>query len=230
MALLKAGAEPAAVDATGATPRDLAAAAGHDRLMELLPAAAQEPRKGSWKAQGSDPDSTPSAESETAGGAAAAGASGAAGAAAAPSDEGMAPCWRLPSSPAGEAEPASAAPRAPSPLGLRPASASGGALVEVAGNSQHGGPGLAMQAGSESSTASLAGARPGGGSSVGGGWERARHQGAQPDQAHAEDDDAALVDALAAECTARQAAVAALAAEREGRAADAQARPSLMPF
>ena len=243
MALLKAGADPAAADAVGATPRDLAAAAGHDRLLELLPAAAEVPRRGSGPGQGTDPASMPSARGEAAIGVAGlpAGADvlgSAAEAAAAATDEGLAPCSNqkgLASSLAGEAAPTKTTPKAPLPRECGPASARGGAAVEHLDDREPSGPGTVPRAGGHFSPSPLAGARRSPASPAGSARGLARHPGAEqpdqaspsydaPDQALAEDDDAALVDALAAECTARQAAVAALAAEREGRAADAQAR------
>lgn len=238
MALLKAGADPVAIDAAGATPRDLAAAAGHDRLLELLPAAAEDPRLGSGPGQGADPAGTPLAGGEAAIGvawspAAACAPGSAAGAAAGSSGKGLAGSWGLTS----EAARASMVPLALLPRECGPASARGGACVEHLGDGQPRRPGTVLRAGGDFSPSPRAGARRSPASSAGGDRGPARGEGAaQPDQAPlagdapdpalAEDDDAALVDALAAECTARQAAAAALAAEIEGRAADAQARPS----
>ena len=234
MALLKAGADPAAMDAGGAAPHDLAAAAGHDRLLELLPAAAEDPRHGPGPGQAADPASTPLARGEPAVEAArslaAAGEPGSAAAALGASGNGLA------SSLAGVAAPTSAASRAPLPHESGPASARGGAPLEHL-NGKPRGPGTVPRASKDFSPSPLAGDRRSPASSAGGGRGLARPHGAPqpdqappaggtPDQALAEDDDAALVDALAAECTARQAAVAALAAEREGRAADGQARTS----
>lgn len=284
-ALLKAGADPAAADAMGQTPRDLAAAAGHDRLLELLPV----PHEGVDQCvdQGAEPAS---AGSERA---------GAGSALAEPADQGWSqgvrqgaqPAWlhgvrgggagfmamagppavavAAPSGsagvmqaregirnrvkhpgdgehtpalpPASSSKPAMAGlpatsgdsaevGRAPvrsasaagvalepsslvsNPAAMAPASATRGQPLERAAGALLK-PNQALEERRALDLVRLGSAGPGRALSA---------AGDEPDHAPAEGSEEALVDALAAECSARQAAAAALAAERKGRAAEAQ--------
>lgn len=297
-ALLKAGADPAAADTMGQTPRGLAAAAGHDRLLELLPA----PHEG--LPQGIDQGIDQGAEPASAGGERA-GAGGALAALAEPADQGVnqgvRQGVRQGAQPAGAhgvggggggagfmalAGPSTVAVGAPSGSagvmqareGIRnrvkhpgdgehtpallPASSSKPAaagLPATSGDSAELGqaPMRSASAAGVSPESSSLGSNPAAtapaSAARGEPLERAagallepyqapEERGApdlarlgdagpgrvlsaagdEPDQAPAEGSEEALVDALAAECSARQAAAAALAAEREGRAADAQ--------
>jgi len=180
-ALLKAGADPGAADACGATPRDLAAGAGHDRLLEVLPAEQEGAAERECPVQGADAPGrlgaaafdAPGAEAQRSG----------AGAAAHPQ----------PDQARGEADGA-AQQRAPSAPDR--AAAAGAAAAAAPAQEPLGGGGAAPA--------------------------RATLPYLEPDQEGQEDGEAALVDALAAELSARQAAGAALATERAERAAEAQ--------
>jgi hypothetical protein len=177
-ALLKAGADPGAADACGATPRDLAAGAGHERLLDLLSAAREGGAERGGPAHGADAPCRP--------GAAAVGA------------------------PGGEAQRSGAGDAArPQPDQAR---------GEADGAAQQRAPGAP---GPAAAAAAAAPARepPGGGGAA---PAHATLSYREPDQEGQEDGEAALVDALAAELSARQAAAAALATERAERAAEAQ--------